>query len=135
MHLGQKHPLKLTFYLPQFKAFCGAEVTSRNMHNLYTLRGAEVRDARKWAHYIDEAIQLFPDTEVYFGSHHWPLWGNEIIIDFLKKQRDGYAYIHDQTLRLASLGYTSREIADLLEMPEELRKNFSNSWLLRHLET
>ena len=123
---GSEAPAELTFYLPQFKAFCGAEVTSRNMHNLYTLRGAKVRDARKWAHYIDEAIQLFPDTEVYFGSHHWPLWGNEMIIDFLKKQRDGYAYIHDQTLRLASLGYTSREIADLLEMPEELRKNFPN---------
>lgn len=123
---GSEAPAELTFYLPKLKAFCGAEVTSRNMHNLYTLRGAKVRDARKWSHYIDEAIHLFPDTEVYFGSHHWPLWGNESIIDFLKKQRDGYAYIHDQTLRLASLGHTSREIADLLEMPEELRSNFSN---------
>ena len=123
---GSEAPAELTFYLPELKAFCGAEVVSRNMHNLYTLRGAKVRDARKWSHYINEAIELFPETEVYFGSHHWPLWGNETIIDFLKKQRDMYRYIHDQTLRLAASGHTPREIADLLEMPEALRTSFSN---------
>ena len=123
---GSEAPAELTFYLPQLKAFCGAEVVSRSMHNLYTLRGAKVRDARKWSHYINEAIELFPDTEVYFASHHWPLWGNEEIIDFLKKQRDMYRYIHDQTLRLAASGHTPREIADLLEMPDALRTNFSN---------
>ena len=123
---GSEAPAELTFYLPELKAFCGAEVVSRNMHNLYTLRGTKVRDARKWSHYINEAIELFPDTEVYFGSHHWPLWGNETIIDFLKKQRDMYRYIHDQTLRLAASGHTPREIADLLEMPEALRTSFSN---------
>jgi alkyl sulfatase BDS1-like metallo-beta-lactamase superfamily hydrolase len=123
---GSEAPAELTFYLPELKAFCGAEVVSRNMHNLYTLRGAKVRDARKWSGYIDEAIHLFPDAEVYFASHHWPLWGNEAIIDFLRKQRDGYAYIHDQTLRLAALGYTSREIAEMIEMPEALRVSFPN---------
>lgn len=123
---GSEAPAELTFYLPQKKAFCGAEVVSRNMHNLYTLRGAKVRDARLWSHYINEAMNLFPDTQVYFGSHHWPMWGNEAITDFLKKQRDGYKYIHDQTLRLASAGYTPREIADQLQMPESLRSSFSN---------
>ena len=123
---GSEAPAELTFYLPKLKAFCGAEVVSRNMHNLYTLRGAKVRDARKWSHYINEAIELFPDTEVYFASHHWPLWGNKEIIDFLKKQRDMYRYIHDQTLRLAASAHTPREIADLLEMPDALRTNFSN---------
>lgn len=123
---GSEAPAELTFYLPELKAFCGAEVVSRTMHNLYTLRGTKVRDARKWSHYIDEAITLFPNAEVYFGSHHWPLWGNEEIIDFLKKQRDGYKYIHDQTLRLASQGYTPREIADMLQMPQALRTNFPN---------
>jgi len=123
---GSEAPAELTFYLPQLKAFCGAEVVTRLMHNLYTLRGAKVRDARKWSHYIDEAITLFPDAEVYFGSHLWPLWGNDRIIDLMKKQRDGYKYIHDQTLRLASQGYTPREIADALDLPEPLRTNFSN---------
>jgi alkyl sulfatase BDS1-like metallo-beta-lactamase superfamily hydrolase len=70
---GSEAPAELTCYLPELKAFCGAEVVSRNMYNLCTLRGAKVRDARKWSHYINEAIELFPDTEVYFGSHHWPL--------------------------------------------------------------
>jgi alkyl sulfatase BDS1-like metallo-beta-lactamase superfamily hydrolase len=123
---GSEAPAELTFYLPGKKAFCGAEVVSRNMHNLYTLRGAKVRDARKWSQYIDEAIQLFPQMDVYFASHHWPMWGHAEIIEFLKKQRDGYRYIHDQTLRLASLGYTPREIAEELELPESLRGSFPN---------
>ncbi len=123
---GSEAPAELTFYLPELKAFCGAEVVSRNMHNLYTLRGAKVRDALRWSHYIDEAIDMFSDAEVYFASHHWPLWGNEDIIDFLKKQRDGYKFIHDQTLRLASRGHTPREIAEMLELPEALRTSFPN---------
>jgi len=123
---GSEAPAELTFYLPEHKAFCGAEVVSRNMHNLYTLRGAKVRDALKWSHYIDEAIGLFGEAEVYFGSHHWPLWGNAEIIDFLKKQRDGYKYIHDQTLRLAAKGHTPREIADALQLPESLGNSFPN---------
>ncbi|MEM9014581.1 MAG: alkyl sulfatase dimerization domain-containing protein [Pseudomonadota bacterium] len=123
---GSEAPAELTFYLPEKKAFCGAEVVSRNMHNLYTLRGAKVRDAVKWSSYIDEAISMFPDTEVYFGSHHWPMWGNADIIAFLKKQRDTYRYIHDQTLRLASQGLTPKEIAEDLKLPASLRASFPN---------
>jgi alkyl sulfatase BDS1-like metallo-beta-lactamase superfamily hydrolase len=119
-------PTELTFYLPDLKAFCGAEVVSHNMHNLYTLRGAKVRDAVKWSGYIDEIIELFGDAEVYFGSHHWPIWGRARIVDFLEKQRDTYKFINDQTLRLALLGFTPREIADQLELPESLRTTFSN---------
>ena len=123
---GSEAPAEHTFYLPDHKAFCGAEVVSHNMHNLYTLRGAKVRDALKWAGYIDEIIELFGEAEVYFGSHHWPIWGNARIIDFLEKQRDMYKYIHDQTLRLALLGYTPREIAEQIELPESLRRSFPN---------
>ena len=123
---GSEAPSELTFYLPDLKTFCGAEVVSHNMHNLYTLRGAKVRDALKWSGYIDEVLALFGDVEVYFGSHHWPIWGNERIVDFLEKQRDTYKYINDQTLRLALHGYTPREIAEQLELPESLRTSFAN---------
>ena len=123
---GSEAPAELTFYLPDLKTFCGAEVVSHNMHNLYTLRGAKVRDAIKWSGYIDEALARFGDAEVYFGSHHWPIWGNERILDFLEKQRDMYKYINDQALRLALHGYTPREIAEQLELPESLRTSFPN---------
>jgi alkyl sulfatase BDS1-like metallo-beta-lactamase superfamily hydrolase len=122
--LGSEAPAEFTFYLPQQHAFCGAEVVSMNMHNVYTLRGAKVRDALAWSDYIDEAIGLFPEAEVYFGSHHWPVWGREGIVDFLKGQRDLYKYIHDQTLRLANQGLTPREIAEELELPEALTRRF-----------
>jgi alkyl sulfatase BDS1-like metallo-beta-lactamase superfamily hydrolase len=119
-------PAELTFYLPERKVFCGAEVVSHNMHNLYTLRGAKVRDALRWSGYIDEILQMFGDAEVYFGSHHWPIWGNERVRVFLEKQRDMYKFIHDQTLRGALLGYTPREIAERIELPAELETSFPN---------
>jgi len=119
-------PAELTFYLPAIKAFCGAEIVSHTMHNLYTLRGAKVRDALKWSGYIDEAIDLFPESEVVFASHHWPVWGNARVIEYLKGQRDIYKYMHDQTLRLANAGYTPQEIAEELTLPEALARSFAN---------
>jgi alkyl sulfatase BDS1-like metallo-beta-lactamase superfamily hydrolase len=96
------------------------------MHNLYTLRGAKVRDALVWSSAIDEAIDLFGEAEVVFASHHWPTWGRERVRDYLEGQRDIYKYLHDQTLRLANGGATAREIAEQLELPEALRKTFAN---------
>ncbi|MBU3915891.1 MBL fold metallo-hydrolase, partial [bacterium] len=119
-------PAELTFYLPELNAFCGAEVVSRNMHNLLTLRGAKVRDTLKWTSYIQEIIDLFGKSDIYFASHHWPIWGNDRIIDFLKKQRDIYKYIHDQTVKMANEGLTPIEIAEQMDYPETLRTSFSN---------
>ncbi|MBF0397558.1 MAG: MBL fold metallo-hydrolase [Desulfobacterales bacterium] len=119
-------PAELTFYLPDLKAFCGAEIVSHTMHNLYTLRGAKARNAIKWSNYIDEAINLFSDADVYFDTHHWPMWGNKQIVEFLKKQRDLYKYIHDQTVRLFNEGYTPGEIAETIKLPESLRIPFAN---------
>ena len=123
---GSEAPAEFTFYLPEQKAFCGAELVSRNMHNIYTLRGAKVRDARLWSSFIDEAKTLFSDADVYFGSHHWPLWGQENIQEFLAVQRDTYKFIHDQTVRLMNRGATPREIADQLRLPPELNQAFHN---------
>ena len=119
-------PAELAFYLPAQKAYCGAEIVNKSMHNLYTLRGAKVRDALKWSGYVDDAIQRFPDVEVVFTSHHWPTFGHERALAFLKGQRDTYRYIHDQTLRLANQGATPREIAEELELPPSLARTFAN---------
>jgi alkyl sulfatase BDS1-like metallo-beta-lactamase superfamily hydrolase len=85
-----------------------------------------VRDALKWSRYIDDIIQRFGESEIYFGCHHWPIWGQEKIIRFLKQQRDIYKYIHDQTLRLAYRGMTPREIAEEMDYPASLRQVFAN---------
>jgi len=119
-------PAELTFYLPHARAFNGAEVTSHNMHNVYTLRGAKVRDALRWSNYINESIDLFGEAEVYLASHHWPIWGNDRIIEFLKQQRDSYKYLHDQTVRMFNAGMTAGEIAEEIELPSALRKSFYN---------
>ncbi|MFC5872043.1 Alkyl sulfatase BDS1, metallo-beta-lactamase superfamily [Chryseobacterium arachidis] len=120
-------PAEMMFYFPEFKAFCQAENISHTLHNLYTLRGAQVRNGLKWSSYIDKSIQKFGDqVEVSFGSHHWPVWGNDNIIKFWENQRDMYRFIHDQTLRLANQGYTPTEIAEILTLPDELNKQFYN---------
>ena len=123
---GSESIAELTFYLPQYKIFCGAELVSRNMHNLYTLRGAQVRNALDWSNKIDQALVMFNQAEIYFGSHHWPVWGNEEVKNFLAKQRDLYKYIHDQSVRLINQGLTSDEIAEQLTLPESLSKYFAN---------
>ena len=123
---GSEAPAEFTFYLPQYKAFCGAELVSRNMHNLYTLRGAKVRDAHLWSSYIEQARTQFSNAQTYFGSHHWPLWGQQNIDTFLTTQRDTYKYIHDQSVRLMNQGFTPNEIADQINLPASLNTGFDN---------
>ncbi len=123
---GSEAPSEFTFYIPKYKAWCGAEMVSRTMHNLYTLRGAKVRDALKWSSYINDAIEYAEKSELYFGSHHWPIWESDKIINFLKAQRDTYKYIHDQSVRMLNAGLTPDEIAEELTLPPSLAKNFSN---------
>ncbi|MEO8812729.1 MAG: alkyl sulfatase dimerization domain-containing protein [Caulobacteraceae bacterium] len=114
-------PAEMNFFFPGFGALCMAENCSCHLHNLYTPRGAQVRDAKAWSFYIDEAIDLFAaDTEVLFASHHWPRWGGGKAVDFLRKQRDLYKFIHDQTLRMANHGLTAVEIAETLALPPTL---------------
>ncbi|QFU77818.1 MBL fold metallo-hydrolase [Halioglobus maricola] len=123
---GSEAPAELTFALPELKAYCGAEVATRNLHNLYTLRGAKVRDALKWSAYIDEMIELSAGSDVYFASHHWPVWGRADIVSYLETQRDSYKFIHDQTVRLFNRGMTPREIAEELQLPASLQQGYAN---------
>ena len=120
-------PTEIMVYFPQYKAFCTAEEINHNLHNLITLRGAQVRNGLKWSKAIDEAIRLYGDkTEVSFGTHHWPTWGNKAIVEYWENQRDIYRYIHDQVLRLANSGYTPNEISEMIKLPESLDKQFYN---------
>ncbi|MFT5580140.1 MAG: alkyl sulfatase BDS1-like metallo-beta-lactamase superfamily hydrolase [Paraglaciecola psychrophila] len=119
-------PSEMMFYFPQLKALCTSEVVTHILHNIYTPRGAKVRDALAWSKYIHELMLLFPDADVVFASHHWPIWGSERVQQYLGSQRDVYKYLHDETLRLANHGLTPIEIAEQLELPDSLAKVFAN---------
>jgi alkyl sulfatase BDS1-like metallo-beta-lactamase superfamily hydrolase len=120
-------PAELMFYLPDMKAFYAAEEANGTMHNLYTLRGAQVRDALLWSGYLHEAADLIdPETDILFGGHSWPRWGYDSIVEYLRKQGDAYRYLHDQTLRLANHGYTMDEISERIELPPELGQAWYN---------
>lgn len=121
-------PAEMLFYFPHLKALCAAEDVTHTLHNLLTLRGAVVRDARRWAGYLTETIDLFGDeVDVVFASHHWPTWGNERVAQLLSTQRDIYAYLHDQTLRMLNKGMTGPEIAEAMTLPPALE----NAWNAR----
>lgn len=120
---GTEAPAEMHFYFPRFRALCMAENATHNLHNLLTLRGALVRDPHAWSGYLTEAIDTFADrADVVFASHHWPTWGRDRIVEFLSLQRDMYAYLHDQTLRLLNKGYTGVEIAEMFKMPPALER-------------
>ena len=125
---GTEAPAEMNMYFPQFRVLDMAENVTHNMHNLYTLRGAEIRDGNAWSHYIGEALQLFGQrTDVLIAQHHWPTFGSDKIVAYLKKQRDLYKFINDQSLRLLNQGLTPAEIAETLRLPATL----ANEWALR----
>jgi alkyl sulfatase BDS1-like metallo-beta-lactamase superfamily hydrolase len=120
-------PAEMTFHFPELRALCAAENCTSVMHNLYTLRGAEVRDALSWSKYINESIELFAArSDVLFASHNWPRFGTAELTRYLRTQRDTYRFLHDQTMRLANQGFTPLEIAEQVELPPSLAAEFSN---------
>jgi alkyl sulfatase BDS1-like metallo-beta-lactamase superfamily hydrolase len=118
---GTEAPSEMNLFFPDLGVLCMAENACHTLHNVLTLRGALVRDPHIWARYLTEAISIFAgQTEVLFASHHWPTWGQDQVLAFLSGQRDMYAYLHDQTLRLMNQGYTGSEIAEMLTLPPAL---------------
>ncbi|GGQ27878.1 alkyl sulfatase [Streptomyces griseomycini] len=118
---------EMNFLFPDLRAVCMAENATHTMHNILTLRGAQVRDAHAWAGYLTESIGLYTGAaDVAFASHHWPTWGNDNIIALLTQQRDLYGYLHDQTVRLINKGLNGTEIAESLRLPPQLERVWAN---------
>ena len=61
MASGTEAPAEFTFFLPEHRLLCMAEVCTQTMHNLMPPRGAQVRDALLWARCIDQALTMFGD--------------------------------------------------------------------------
>jgi alkyl sulfatase BDS1-like metallo-beta-lactamase superfamily hydrolase len=120
---GTEAPAEMNVLFPDHGALCMAENTTHVLHNILTIRGAVVRDARVWSRYITEAMDLFGERmDVVFASHHWPTWGRERALGYLSLQRDLYAYLHDQTLRLLNRGLVGSEIAEVMQLPPALER-------------
>lgn len=124
---GTEAPAEMNFYLPQMRALFMAENANANMHNLLPARGALVRDGKAWADYLTESVRLYADkTDVMFAAHGIPRFGTEVIRDFLSKHRDAYKFLHDQSVRLMNNGLTGAEIAEQLELPPVLAREWYN---------
>ncbi len=124
--LDSEAPAEMHMFLPQFGVLNMAENTTRHLHNFIPLRGAVARDPRIWSRHISDAIVLFAErTEILICQHHWPTWGRRQVRSFLEKQRDLYKYIHDQTVRLMNHGLNAEEIAEALDLPPGLDREWS----------
>ena len=122
---GTEAPAEMNTWFPQKNALWLAENCTGTLHNLYTLRGAEVRDGQAWANFLMETLKLYgKDAEVVFQAHNWPHWDNENIVEYIVNTAAAYKYINDQTLLYLNQGYTSTEIANMIELPAELARNW-----------
>ncbi len=116
-------PVEMNIWFPDHKALFMAENCVGTLHNILTLRGAQVRDPLSWAESLDEARRLYGDqAEVVFTAHNWPRFGNAKVVELLENQRDMYKYINDQTLNLMNKGYTMDEIANMIVLPKSLQE-------------
>lgn len=123
---GAEAPAEFNIWIPSLKAICSAETATSTLHNVQTLRGAKVRDAKAWGDYLTETLRLWGgEANVIFASHHWPRFGNETIRTYLSRQRDAYKFIHDQSVRRMNLGQTPAEIAEGLVLPRALQSDWS----------
>ena len=121
-------PAEMHMFYPAFRALNLAENATHNLHNVYPIRGAQARDANAWGRYLNEAMDRFGrEADVVFAQHHWPVWDNARVLDYLARQRDLYKYLHDQTVRLMNHGYKAAEIAERLRLP----KSLASTWHAR----
>ena len=119
-------PAEMNTYFPQFKAFWAAENVTGTIHNIYTLRGAEIRNALNWSKQINNALHKFgEDAQVMFASHSWPRWGNARIQEVMRAQRDLYANMNNQVLHLANQGVTINEIHNIYRSPPSLQRQWA----------
>jgi alkyl sulfatase BDS1-like metallo-beta-lactamase superfamily hydrolase len=119
-------PVEMNTYFPQFKAFWAAENVTGTIHNIYTLRGAPVRNALNWSKEINAALWKFgQEAEVMFASHSWPRWGNARIQEVLRTQRDAYANLNNQALHYANQGVTINEIQNVYQVPKSLQQQWA----------
>jgi alkyl sulfatase BDS1-like metallo-beta-lactamase superfamily hydrolase len=119
-------PAEMIMYYPQFRVLNMAEIATQNFHNLLPMRGALVRDSLSWSKYIGGALRRYGDSsDVLIAQHNWPVWTGERVRDFLRKQRDAYKFVHDQTVRLMNYGYVGAEIAEMVKLPASLNQEWS----------
>ncbi len=123
---GTEAPAEMNTYFPDMKVFWAAENITGTIHNIYTLRGALVRDALEWSKQINKALYRFgQEAEVMFAAHSWPRWGNERIQEVMRAQRDTYAHLNNGVLHLANQGVTINQIHNVYEVPESLQQQWA----------
>jgi alkyl sulfatase BDS1-like metallo-beta-lactamase superfamily hydrolase len=123
---GTEAPAEMNTWFPDFKAFWAAENIVATIHNIYTLRGALVRDPLEWSKQINVALYKYgQQAEVMFASHSWPRWSNDRIQEIMRAQRDTYANLNNGVLHLANQGVTINQVHNVYTVPESLQQQWA----------
>ncbi|OQD84702.1 hypothetical protein PENANT_c012G07891 [Penicillium antarcticum] len=113
---------EMNCYFSVQRALYFSECLVQGLHAVSSLRGGTAVDVKGWSRVLDEALVLFgEEAEVLCLGHTWPVWGTEEIELVVASQRDLYAYLHDQTVRLMNRGMNGVEIAEVLDLPVGLQ--------------
>jgi alkyl sulfatase BDS1-like metallo-beta-lactamase superfamily hydrolase len=128
---GSEAPSEMHFFTPSTPGrdrnwLCTAENAVHTLHNFYTLRGAKTRDISKWVKYLNQTLDKWgKDAKILYAPHHWPIWGNDRIVEHIENYRDAFKYIHDRSLHLANSGYSLPQIGDMVKLPPALAKHWA----------
>ncbi|KUJ84850.1 alkyl/aryl-sulfatase [Microbulbifer flavimaris] len=124
---GGEAPSQAHIWFPKDKVYWTGEDVTGVFHNVYTLRGALVRDPHVWSQHINRALYRYGrNADVMIASHHWPRWGNERVQEVLRGQRDLYANMNNYSLFHANQGVTINQIHNVFETPEGIAKQWYN---------
>lgn len=110
---GAEAPVEIVNYVPKYRSLNTAELTYDGQHNVYTFRGAKVRDTAAWTKYLTELKMRFVDSGLVddiHAAHSAPVWGQEEISEYMGLQRDNYGWLHNNTMRLANHGVKIHDV-------------------------
>jgi len=111
----------VAFYFPSKKLLVSNALAAGTIFNLYTLRGDWYRDPMDFVEAVD--LALTRDIEYHVDIHGPAYIGKDNIIAALQETRDQMQIIHDQTFRAISLGLDAQGAAEMIYMPEAMRKD------------
>ncbi len=111
----------VAFYFPDKKLLASNALAAGTIFNLYTLRGDWYRNPMVFVEAAD--LALTRDIEYHVDIHGPAFIGKENVIAALQETRDQMQIIHDQTYRAISLGMDAQDAAEMIYLPEAIRKN------------
>jgi len=111
----------VAYYFPTLKLLASNALAAGTIFNIYTLRGDWYRDPMGIVEAAD--LALTRDIVYHVDIHGAAVIGKDKVIAGIQEQRDQMQIIHDQTFRAIALGMDAQGAAEMIYLPEAIRKD------------